>query len=309
MKVKAHQTFSIRMGWLYKGISNVIEDTNNNLNEDRFSDLFISENSMNRLGLGSAMVKSLRYWMVATGLTIENISGNRKGQKATEFGYLVYKYDKHFEEIGTLLLCHYFLVSDMEWGTSWYYFFNEFNAREFTKNDLLLETSNWIHSKKKTVAESSIASDIDCIIKSYCNIHDTEYEGNIFENNKICPFSQLGLISQSTENPSIYYKNSKFIEKIPLEIAMFVIMKQIEKLNSKNIQSLNLDALILNSASLSKVFNLTTEDLIRLITKLEIEGYLRYVKTAGLEQIIISNVNNNSSYYLYQYYEKRKNEK
>ena len=293
------------MGWLYKGLSNVIEDTA----KYGFSDLFISENSMNRLGLGSAMVKSLRYWMVATGLTTEKLSGNDKGQQATEFGNLVYKYDKHFEEIGTLLLCHYFLSSDKEWGTSWFFFFNEFNAKEFTKTDLILKTSNWVHSIKKTVANSSIASDVDCIIKTYCTIQEIEYEGIIFENNKICPLSQLCLIMQSNENSTIYYKNSNLSKKIPSEIAMFVIMRQFESFNSKKIDALNLDVLILQPGSLSKIFNLSTEELIRLITRLEIEGYLRYVKTAGLEQVIISNRINNSMYYLHKYYEKRKNEK
>jgi len=305
MKIKAHQTFSIRMGWLYKGLSNVIKDTQT----ESSSDLFISDDNMNRLGLGSAMVKSLRYWMVATGLTTEKLAGSEKGQRATEFGSLVYKYDKHFEEIGTLLLCHYFLASNKEWGTSWYYFFNEFMAKEFTKNDLTLETVNWIHSIKKTVAESSIASDVDCIIKTYCNIQETEYDGNIFENNKICPLSQLGLVMQSNENPAIYYKNSNLLETIPSEIAMFVIMNQLESLNSKNMTALNLDALIVQPASLAKIFNFSTEELIRLITRLEIEGYLRYVKTAGLEQIILSNNSNNSMYYLHKYYEKRTNEK
>ena len=299
MKIKAHQTFPIRMGWLYKGLSNVINDTK----ENEYSDLFISENSMNRLGLGSNMVKSLRYWMVVTGLTSEKLS---KGQKPTFFGKLVYDFDKHFEKIGTLLLCHYFLATDKEWGTSWYYFFNEYNSKEFLKNDLVLEATSWIHSIKENVSENSINSDIDCIIKSYSNFNTIYQDENIYEDNKICPFSQLGLILQSTENSNIYFKNSIQIEEFPLEIAMFVILKQME---FTKVKSLNLDSLLLKPTSISKVFNFNTEDLIKLISKLEMKNYIRYVKTAGLEQIILIDDSKQSTDYLKNYYMRAKDEK
>lgn len=301
MKIKAHQTFSVRMGWLYKGLSNVINDTK----IKEYSDIFISDESMNRLGLGANMVKSLRYWMVALGITEEKIS---RGQKATKFGQLVFDFDKHFEELGTLLLCHYYLVTNKEWGTSWYYLFNEYSSKDFVKNDFTLELINWIHSIKSTVAESSINSDVDCIIKTYCDSRVVNNDENIYEDNKLCPLSQLGLITHSNLYNGLYYKKSLPIERIPLEIAMFIILKQIEESNSKN-KIINLDALLMQQKSITKVFNLSTENLIKLLYKLEFAEYIVFTKTSGLEQIKIKNINNNSNYYLKMYYENLKNEK
>lgn len=303
MKIKAHQTFFIRKGWLYKGLSNVVSDTQ----KGETSDVFINSDCMNRLGLGSAMVKSLRYWMYATGLTSEKLSGALRGQKTTEFGDLVYKYDKHFEKLQTLLLCHYYIATNEEDCTSWYYFFNEFPNTEFTKDDFFISLTDWLHSKKSTIAESSILSDVTCIIKTYHNLKESIVDVNIFEDNKVSPLSVLGLISPSIDN-KLFYKVPISESKIPSNVAMFAILKQLESQIEKSNYSINFDLLMSQSCSISKIYNLQTENLINLIIRLEREGYLRYVKTAGLEQIILSDKSKSSDYYLRKCYEGISNE-
>ena len=52
MKFRAHETFSIRKGWLHKGMRHVIN------NPRVFVDKDI--NSMDEFGLGANMVKALR---------------------------------------------------------------------------------------------------------------------------------------------------------------------------------------------------------------------------------------------------------
>lgn len=313
MKIKAHQTFFIRTGWLYKGLSNVVEDNIKNRlggieSENFSSDLFIGKESMNRLGLGSAMVKSLRYWMIATGLTHETVSGISKGQKETKFGSLVYAYDRHFEKFATLLLCHYFIATNENDCTSWYYFFNEFPYKEFTKDDLFLCLNDWICSQKAKTAESSILSDVNCIIKTYFNERDVDLTTNIFEDNKKSPLAALGLIIPSLDS-KVFYKNPIVLEKIPSEVAMYILLRQIESSSDSQSHSINFDSFLTQSCSLKKVFNLTTESVIKLMLKLEREGFIRYVKTAGLEQIIIKDSKKDSDYYLRKCYERDDNEK
>ena len=63
MKFRAHDTFFIRKGWLSKGMERVVAK------EDLFVDK--NENPMDVLGIGSNMVKALRYWLQAVGLTKE----------------------------------------------------------------------------------------------------------------------------------------------------------------------------------------------------------------------------------------------
>lgn len=116
-KFRAHETFFIRKGWLSKGMRYVSQKP------DVFTDK--DDNPMDVLGIGANMVKSLRYWLQAVGLTKEPKTG-KKNQSLTPFGNIVHEKDPYTEELGTLYLLHYKLVTDEEMAPSWYYFFNKF---------------------------------------------------------------------------------------------------------------------------------------------------------------------------------------
>ena len=81
MKFRAHETFSIRKGWLSKGLKHIQADPA----------VFVSkeQNPMDVLGIGANMVKALRYWLQAVCLTSEPASG-RKEQTFTDFGNIVF---------------------------------------------------------------------------------------------------------------------------------------------------------------------------------------------------------------------------
>ena len=52
LKLKRHETFSIREGWLEKGLNKCSQNPQ----------CFQKDRGTKELGLGSNMVKSLRYW-------------------------------------------------------------------------------------------------------------------------------------------------------------------------------------------------------------------------------------------------------
>ena len=144
MKFRAHDTFFIRKGWLSKGMKAVHSKP----------DVFVAkdENPMDVLGIGSNMVKSLRYWLVATNLTEEALLNKRRVQKFTGFGNQIFKNDRYMEEYGTLYLLHYMLSKNEEDATAWYFFFNEFNMSEFTREDFVAALQNYVSMKGETVA-------------------------------------------------------------------------------------------------------------------------------------------------------------
>ena len=115
MKFRAHDTFFIRKGWLSKGMKYV----------QKKPDVFVAkdENPMDVLGIGANMVKALRYWLQAVGLTEEPSSGKRV-QTFTSLGNSVFTNDRYIEELGTLYLLHYRLSSNKDEATAWYFFFN-----------------------------------------------------------------------------------------------------------------------------------------------------------------------------------------
>lgn len=160
MKFRAHDTFFIRKGWLSKGMKYVQSKP----------DVFIAkdENPMDVLGIGANMVKALRYWLQAVGLTTEPNKGKRT-QSFTPFGQSVYEYDRYIEEMGTLYLLHYKLSSSKEEATAWYYFFNEFNMSEFTRDDFVsfLQQRIRMEEEASDVAIRSLNDDFTCIINTY----------------------------------------------------------------------------------------------------------------------------------------------
>ena len=138
MKFRAHDTFFIRKGWLSKGMRNVV------VNPDVFVTKDKDRNPMDVLGIGSNMVKALRYWLQVVGLTAEPSKGQRV-QSLTTFGELVYKHDPYIEEMGTLWLLQYQLAKNKDEATAWYYFFNEFNMSEFTPDKVCEEFVNEVN--------------------------------------------------------------------------------------------------------------------------------------------------------------------
>ena len=58
-KFRAHDTFFIRKGWLNKGMRNVKNDPQVFMG--------VNGNPMDILGIGTNMVKALRYWLQAVG--------------------------------------------------------------------------------------------------------------------------------------------------------------------------------------------------------------------------------------------------
>ena len=81
MKIRAHETFCVRKGWIRKGVKNII------LNNRLFTDKEV--NPCDVLGIGANMVKSLRYWLNVVGIMEEVPNGNQKIQRLTELGRLM----------------------------------------------------------------------------------------------------------------------------------------------------------------------------------------------------------------------------
>ena len=111
MKFRAHDTFFIRKGWLSKGMRNVVATPDVFVTKDK------DRNPMDVLGIGSNMVKALRYWLQVVGLTAEPSKGQRV-QSLTALGEIIYKHDPYIEEMGTLWLLQYQLAKNKDEATA-----------------------------------------------------------------------------------------------------------------------------------------------------------------------------------------------
>lgn len=273
MKFRAHDTFFIRKGWLNKGLRNV--------NADAGVFMGTKGNPMDVLGIGANMVKALRYWLQAVKLTSEPASG-RKEQTFTEFGKIVFENDPYIEEMGTLWLLHYQLASNKEDATAWYYFFNEFKASKFTKEDFVKQLSNYIRINGEEVSERSLEDDYTCIINTYVSRMKSNPEKVQPESNIDCPFGELGLIDIANKKDKLYKKTTPKKDLIHPLVVLAVILDQA---NGKD--EIKISAIQNDPCNVGKIFNLDIITLTALLYKIELMGYIKVVRTAGLDIIRI----------------------
>ncbi|MBB5182682.1 DUF4007 family protein [Catenisphaera adipataccumulans] len=276
MKFRAHETFFIRKGWLSKGMRYVSQKP----------DVFIdkNENPMDVLGIGTNMVKSLRYWLQAVGLTTEASKG-RRVQTLTDFGQIVYHHDPYTEELGTLYLMQYKLVSNEKMAPSWYYFFNIFSMQEFVKDDFVEQIQNALKMQDMSVAVRSLEDDFTCIVNTYVPKYKSHPSKNSPENNITCPFGDLGLVdilNKKRKNVS-YRKAIPSVKSFNPWVVMAVISEQ-----AKEKKEIRLNELLTSPCNIGKVFNLDSISMLELLHEVEKLGEIKIIRTAGLDVIRIN---------------------
>lgn len=276
MRFRGHETFSIRKGWLNKGIKNI----------EKCSGVFLGDggNPMDVLGIGANMVKSLRYWMLATSIASEPLSGHRV-QTLTDLGQIIYDNDPYFEETGSLCLIHYELSCNEDNATSWYVFHNYFDYSEFSEEDFQRSIRKYIrmNSYKDVPSERSISDDFKCLINTY-NQKQTKASFNP-EDNIESPLTELGLIEYlySKNNERIYKKVMIKEEVLPDLISLAIIIK-----NSNGEKELKISSLIKENKCLGRAFNLDMIRIINILYRLEKAGYVKVIRTAGLDVVEIT---------------------
>lgn len=276
MRFRAHETFFIRKGWLSKGMEQIVKKP----------DLFIDkeENPMDVLGIGSNMVKALRYWLQAVELTKENSKGKRV-QELTSFGQMVYDKDKYIEELGTLYLLHYKLIKQKEEATAWHYFFNEFSVSEFTREEYVQAIQNYILMSDETssVAIRSLNDDFACIINTYLPRYKSNPGKISPENNIDCPFGELGLIDIANKKQKTYKKTIPSSKSFNPWVILAVIMD-----NANDRVEISLNELLTAPCNIGKTFNLDAITMLDILHEIENEGLLKIIRTAGLDVIHVS---------------------
>lgn len=273
MRFRAHETFFIRKGWLYKGMKNVLRNRT----------VFMGDNGnpMDILGIGANMVKSLRYWLQAVGLTEEPPHG-RKFQELTDFGREVYDNDKYIEEIGTLWFLHYKLAKNDVDATAWYYFFNEFNRSEFTRDDFVKPLNTYILMNGSEVSERSLDDDYNCIMSTYVPRIKSK-PGKVHpESNIDCPFGELSLVDIANKKAKTFKKSVPKLDSIPPLVALAVIVDQAQGNREIKISSIQNDR-----NNVGKIFNLDIITLTNLLNKIDHMGYIKFIRTAGLDVVNI----------------------
>ncbi len=158
--------------------------------------------------------------------------------------------------------------------------------QEFSEDDFYKSLRKFITMQDSETMPSSraISDDFKCIINTYYPGKRNSSDDIDPENNIECPLTELGLISYvtTTQGNRIYRKCTPKNENIPDLIALYAILKQIGEQKEVKISVLQ------NSTnSIGKIFLLDTLSLLHILYQLEGAGYIKVVRTAGLDVIRI----------------------
>ncbi len=263
IKLKGHESFSIREGWITKGISEI----KNN------SKLFSEKNLTDILGIGTNMVKSLKYWLITSGIIKET---KKTEYELTELGRLIEQYDPYMEEAFSLYFIHLSIATNIEKAIIWNIFFNKCNIKSFSKRELLeqieyiLETENLEYNEKMLVDEISI------LLKTYT----IDEKSGTPENNFTCPLTELKLVRKIDKD--VYQKEKSALNILNPYIVYWCLINQTDD------NSINIDDLIKGDNSVCKLLNLDKMLLNEYLDILKKENLITVNRTAGLNMVYIN---------------------
>ncbi len=261
-RLKGHETFFIREGWLTKALFAI---KNNSL-------LFKEYNGADALGVGSNMAKSIRYWMKAAGLTKEVA---KKGTFLTELGECILVHDPYFEQVFSLWMVHIELAKNKAMATSLALFFQQFTLEQFDKKQLCKEMRRILtaYTGKADLPEKSIEDDCQVILHMYLS-HQKERMNP--EDKLHSPFSVLGLLKKDGTKMK---KSLPDLNHLPREVVFYLFA---DRLNEGSIE---MEELLQGEEMPGKILNLNRVELNRFLDELEDRGEITVNRTAGLDMV------------------------
>ena len=266
-KLKGHEKFLLREGWMNKGLFAAKENGTH---------IFLENQGPDVLGVGTNMVKSIRYWMQACGMLEKD--GNK--EKLSDIAEIIFENDPYFEDVFSLWLLHSNIAKNIEQATFWYMFFNRFKADAFSKTELQgklkQELFNYVGHQ---VTESSLKDDIDVLLNIYSK---EEIRNEDPEDKNVSPLSVLGILKKEDET---YYKVQPDLRKVDSALVLYEISCMFE-----DEKSLSIERIEAGEESLGAIYHMTMVTVNKYLDNLESLGYIRVDRTAGLDMVYPLNI-------------------
>ena len=294
-----HESFYPRYGWLKKAVDQTWQDP----------EVFASDEGPLRLGVGRNMVKSIRYWGLATKVLAEQSAGDRRrrGQhiEPSRFGALLFADDEDGSDAGTevtsgpagldpylehpasLWLLHWRLLATTCLAPVWWATFNLVTAVEVDKDSLatavdehLQAVSTWRAPKPRTLER-----DLECLLRMYApsvKRHRREPIDDLLDS----PFRELGLLSADAPQGRFRF----VIGEKPTLDSLVVAYACLDYLarHEGGRQTVTLSTLAGEPGSPGRVFKLADADVEHALERAasQVEG-LELTRPAGVRQLTV----------------------
>lgn len=260
MIVNKHGSFYLRSGWGTKIIDAVKEDET----------IFSPNNeqaAIDNIGLGRVMIKALRYWSDAIGLTKEEKKSVGITKRRTTLFDLIDKYDRYYQRMGSLLLMHRNLARNIEDATAWYWAFNELKSQSFTKEEFVDGFHAFLGVNGVNVKRAAVEKEFNCFKNTY--IGDKKFDRKTIVDEDTYPFlAPLHLLRLNEDKRFEKVPITK--AEMPLEILIYSIAYDNgdEKTGWEQKQ-ISIDQLMEDKLQIGKYYNMRYSKLIEMLMEAE----------------------------------------
>jgi len=205
--ISGHESFYIREGWLTKGLEFIKEAQMNNSSDNPFSNNSIID-TIDELGLGVNMVKSLKFWLETFNLVSKGM--------LTRHAEIIYDKDKYIQKKETLWLLHYYIssVQDNSVFIVWRAI-SERLTKVFSKENIISDMELMLD---KPVSLKTLESNFNVYINTY---YSSKYESKDPENNIVSPFVKLKYLQFDDKTGDYKFRNVSY-EEINPYIALLI---------------------------------------------------------------------------------------
>lgn len=285
-RISGHESFPCRYTWLPKAVREL--DANPKL----FSD---EEQAMVDLGVGKNMVRSIRFWSLATGMAVVQSKGTPPALTDLAVSLLGKRgLDPFLEDRRTLWLLHWNLSTNTQTPLlAWDYFLNRWQEPELTPSMAVRALEKIASSQDDRASLATLEQHFDTFLHTY--VPTRGRKGDVQEDNLDCPLVELQLIvkagdreidrSSGKREPIYVFRREEKPEITP-ELFMYCLNDFWQKRHD-NEATLPLRDVAHGHGSPGQIFKLAEEDVRARVEDLKqrSEGLFSYAESANLQQI------------------------
>lgn len=279
MVINKHGSFYLRSGWGTKIIQAVEAD-------DMIFSPANEQEAVDRIGLGRVMIKALRYWADASGLTTEEKVQGGISEKRTALFDLLEANDRYFQKPGSLLLLHRNIALNEENATAWYWAFNEFDKQSFTKEEFVEGLHYFLAVNEMSIKKAAVDKEFNCFKNTY--LADKKFDIKTVMDEDTYPFfGSLHLLRVNEDKK--FEKTYLTKAEMPLQILVYAIAKDNPEESSHRGQ-VSIDKIMEEKRQVGKYFPMRYSKLIDMLLEAENKNLLTLNNNFGNRFIEFSDV-------------------
>ena len=279
MVINKHGSFYLRSGWGTKIIQAVEAD-------NMIFSPANEQEAVDRIGLGRVMIKALRYWADASGLTTEEKVQGGIAERRTDLFDLLEANDRYFQKPGSLLLLHRNIALNEENATAWYWAFNEFDKQAFSKEEFVEGLHYFLAVNEMSIKKAAVDKEFNCFKNTY--LAEKKFDIKTVMDEDTYPF--FGSLHLLRVNEDKKFEKAYLTKaEMPLHILIYAIAKDNPEESSHSGQ-VSIDKIMEEKRQVGKYFPMRYSKLIDMLLESENKKLLTLNNNFGNRFIEFSDV-------------------